>query len=116
MRVLIGRTCRTLGDHETACLHFDAAHAVFRQLGAAPDLVGLERLTVGQDAGPVGRLTDREREVLSHVAAGETNREIAAAVGISEHTVARHLSSIFDKLGVTSRTAASAFAHKHNLV
>jgi DNA-binding NarL/FixJ family response regulator len=54
--------------------------------------------------------------VLSLVASGATNRQIAATLGISEHTVARHLSNIFDKLGVTSRTAASAFAHKHNLV
>jgi DNA-binding NarL/FixJ family response regulator len=54
--------------------------------------------------------------VLSLVACGKTNRQIAAALGISEHTVARHLSNIFDKLGVTSRTAASAFAFKHKLV
>jgi DNA-binding NarL/FixJ family response regulator len=54
--------------------------------------------------------------VLSLVASGESNRQIAAALGISEHTVARHLSNIFDKLGVTSRTAAGAFAHKHKLV
>jgi DNA-binding NarL/FixJ family response regulator len=69
-----------------------------------------------QGAGPSGALTEREREVLSLVAAGETNRQIAAAVGISEHTVARHLSNIFDKLGVSSRTAASAFAYKHRLL
>jgi DNA-binding NarL/FixJ family response regulator len=70
----------------------------------------------GRGAGPLSALTDREREVLSLVAAGETNRQIATALGISEHTVARHLSNIFDKLSVTSRTAASAFAHKHKLV
>ncbi len=116
VRVLIGRGCRRLGDHETARMHFDAAHSVFGRLGAAPDLVELERLMDIQDAGPSSTLTEREREVLSLVAAGETNRQIAAAVGISEHTVARHLSNIFDKLGVTSRTAASAFAHKHKLV
>ncbi|WP_284735591.1 helix-turn-helix transcriptional regulator [Dongia deserti] len=116
VRVLIGRTCHGLGDHETARMHFDAAYAVFKQLGAAPDLVELERLMAIQDARPSSTLTDREREVLSLVASGETNREIATALGISEHTVARHLSNIFDKLGVTSRTAASAFAHKHKLV
>jgi DNA-binding CsgD family transcriptional regulator len=116
VRVLIGRACHILGDCEMARLHFDGAGAVFRQLGAAPDLVDLERRTASEDLGPLGSLTDREREVLSLVAAGETNRRIATALGISEHTVARHLSNIFDKLGVTSRTAASAFAHKHNLV
>ena len=116
VRVLIGRICRELGDHQTARMHFDAAHAVFGRLGAAPDLVGIEHLMTARDAGPFGSLTDREREVLSLVAAGETNRELATSLGISEHTVARHLSNIFDKLGVTSRTAASAFAHKHKLV
>jgi DNA-binding NarL/FixJ family response regulator len=116
VRVLIGRVCQRLGDHETARMHFDAAGSIFGQLGAAPDLVELERLTAAQSAGPLPALTDREGEVLSLVASGDTNREIATALGISEHTVARHLSNIFDKLGVTSRTAASAFAHKHKLV
>jgi ATP/maltotriose-dependent transcriptional regulator MalT len=115
-RVLIGRVCQRLGDHETARVHFDAAHSVFRQLGAASDLAELKRLMGAQGAGPSGALTEREREVLSLVAAGETNRQIAAAVGISEHTVARHLSNIFHKLGVSSRTAASAFAYKHRLL
>ena len=113
---LVGRACQRLGDHETARMHFDAAQSVFRRLGAAPDLVELERLTASPGAGPLSALTDREREVLSLVAAGETNRQIATALGISEHTVARHLSNIFDKLGVTTRTAAGAFAHKHKLV
>jgi DNA-binding CsgD family transcriptional regulator len=113
VRVLIGRVCQCLGDHETARMHFDAAHSAFVRLGAAPDLVELERLMTARDGGPLSALTDREREVLSLVAAGETNRQIAAALGISEHTVARHLSNIFDKLGVTSRTAASALAYKH---
>ena len=116
VRVLIGRVCRRLGDHETASMHFDAADGVFRQLGAAPDMVELEHLMATRAAGPIGALTSREREVLSLVAAGGTNRQIAAALDISEHTVARHLSNIFDKLGVTSRTAASAFAHRHKLV
>ena len=116
VRVLIGQVCDRLGDHETARMHFHAARSVFGQLGAAPDLGELERLMTTRSAGPSGALTDREREVLSLVASGETNRQIAATLGISEHTVARHLSNIFDKLGVTSRTAASAFAHKNKLV
>ena len=115
VRVLIARVCQRLGDDESARMHFDTALSVFRQLGAAPDLVDLERL-MARRAGTLGGLTDREREVLSLVASGETNRQIAAALGISEHTVARHLSNIFDKLGVASRTAASAFAHRHKIV
>jgi ATP/maltotriose-dependent transcriptional regulator MalT len=116
MRVLIGRVCQRLGDQETAHTHFDAARSAFGQLGAAPDLLELERLMTTRATGPFGALTDREREVLSLVAAGETNRQIAVALDISEHTVARHLSNIFNKLAVTSRTAAGAFAHKHKLV
>lgn len=116
VRVLIGQVCQRLGDHETARMHFHAARSVFGQLGAAPDLIELERLMATRSVGPSGALTDREREVLSLIASGETNRQIAATLGISEHTVARHLSNIFDKLGVTSRTAASAFAHKNKLV
>lgn len=115
-RGLIGRVCRQLGDHETAQMHFDAARSVFRQLGAWPDLAGLERLMATGNSGPSGTLTDREIEVLGRVAVGETNRQIAAALAISEHTVARHLSNIFNKIGVNSRTAAGAFAHKHKLV
>ena len=58
-------------------------------------------------------LTARELEVLRLVAAGESNRAIASALVISEHTVARHLQNIFRKLDVSSRTAASAFAYEH---
>ncbi|MBN1240976.1 MAG: response regulator transcription factor, partial [Gammaproteobacteria bacterium] len=61
-------------------------------------------------------LTERELDVLGLVASGRTNREIGAALHISEHTVARHVGNIFTKLGVASRTAASAYAYEHGLV
>ncbi len=61
-------------------------------------------------------LTARELEVLRLVAAGKSNREIASALVISEHTVARHVQNIFTKLDVPSRTAAGAFAFEHDLV
>ena len=66
---------------------------------------------------PAGRsdLTAREREVLSLIATGRTNRSIATELFISEKTVARHVSNIFAKLGVSSRAAATAYAYEHGL-
>jgi DNA-binding NarL/FixJ family response regulator len=63
-----------------------------------------------------GELTAREVQVLSLVATGRTNREISSSLVISEHTVARHLQNIFRKLGVSSRTAATAYALDHSLI
>lgn len=116
VRMLLGRVCRELGDDEMAEMHFDAAAATFKGLGAKPDLDRLDRLMAREGAETPASLTNRERQVLCLVATGRTNREIAAELGISAHTVARHLGNIFDKLGVSSRTAASAFAHRHGLV
>ena len=115
-RVLIGLTCRSLGDEDTAALELEAAREVFARLGAAPDLARVDSLTGQSAPGESHGLTAREIEVLRLVAAGRNNREIAAALVISEHTVARHLQNIYAKLGVPSRTAASAFAFQHDLV
>jgi DNA-binding CsgD family transcriptional regulator len=114
--VLIGLACRELGDPQTAAIELDMARSIFRRLGAAPDLARIEALspTAGPKS-PMG-LTRREVEVLALVARGKTNREIAAVLVISEHTVARHVQNILAKLGVSSRTAAGAFAFEHDLV
>ena len=61
-------------------------------------------------------LTARELEVLRRVAAGATNKAIAAELVLSERTVDRHVSNIFAKLRVTSRAAATAYAYEHDLV
>jgi DNA-binding CsgD family transcriptional regulator len=115
-RVLVGLACRALGDDDTATLELEAARDVFDELGAAPDLAAVDSLL--QPAGSVDThgLTARELEVLRLVAAGKSNKEIAAKLVVSEHTVARHLQNIFAKLRVSSRTAASAFAFEHDLV
>jgi ATP/maltotriose-dependent transcriptional regulator MalT len=112
-RVLVGLACRALGDEDTAALELEAAGEAFAALGAAPDVAALGGLAAPPETGG---LTARELEVLRLVAAGRTNREIAAALTISEHTAARHLQNIFAKLHVSSRTAASAFAFEHDLV
>lgn len=58
----------------------------------------------------VERLTPRERQVLSRIATGETNAEIAQALGMREATVKAHVSRIFDTLGVANRVAAAMLA------
>jgi DNA-binding NarL/FixJ family response regulator len=89
---------------------------MFAELEAGPDLARLDSLLAVESPGDRHGLTDREVEVLRLVAAGKSNREIAEALVISEHTVARHLQNIYAKLGVSSRTAAGAFAFSHDLV
>jgi ATP/maltotriose-dependent transcriptional regulator MalT len=115
-RVLIGLAHRALGDTDTAELELDAACRVFQQLGAAPELARVEALSPTAAPTAAGGLTAREVQVLRGVAAGSSNRAIAAELGISEHTVARHVQNIFAKLGVASRSAATAFAFQHGLL
>jgi ATP/maltotriose-dependent transcriptional regulator MalT len=115
-RVLLAEACRELGDADSAALELEAARHTFGDLGAVS-----EGARVGELLGDAGTrdahgLSRRELEVLGLVSEGRSNREIAEALVISEHTVARHLQNIFRKLGVSSRTAASTFAHEHDLV
>jgi DNA-binding CsgD family transcriptional regulator len=112
-RVLIAEASTELGDPTRAEDERALARDTFRSLGAADDLRALD--PAGNEAAPAG-LTPRELKVLSLVATGMTNRAIAANLTISEKTVARHLSNIFGKLGVSSRSAATAYAYQHDLV
>lgn len=115
-RVLVGRACREMGDTDTAAIELDAARWVFERLGAAADLDRLDILEAPAPARRVGGLTARELEVLALVVAGKTNREIAAVLFVSDHTVRRHIQNIFAKIGVSSRAAATAFALHHDLL
>jgi DNA-binding CsgD family transcriptional regulator len=115
-RVLVGVACRALGDPDSAEIEFDAAGEVFQQLGAAPDVDRVRKLAGSGEPSSASGLTAREVQVLSLAATGHTNREISSSLMISEHTVARHLQNIFSKLGVSSRTAAAAFAYEHSLI
>jgi ATP/maltotriose-dependent transcriptional regulator MalT len=111
-RFQLGIAYGATGDGDAADLELDGARATFDSLGAS---VGLVRPASVASAKP-GGLTARECEVLRLVAAGRTNREIAAELVISEHTVSRHLQNMFMKLGVTSRSAATAYAYEHHVV
>lgn len=116
VRVLLGLACRALGDEDTAALELEAARTELLRLGAAPDVARLDALRCGTSPRDTHGLTPRELEVLSLIATGRTNRAIAAELSISEKTVARHVANIFAKLGISSRSAATAYAYEHGLV
>jgi DNA-binding NarL/FixJ family response regulator len=116
VRCLIAQAYRILGDEENAVIELHAARSAFEQLGAAVDLACVEDCLQTPRTGNAGPLTEREVEVLRLVAGGHTNRRIANQLHISEKTVARHLSNIFTKLDLESRTAATVYALEHKLL
>jgi DNA-binding CsgD family transcriptional regulator len=113
--VQIARACRALSDHDAADWQLETALETFELLGARTELARAGRLAQSVGVGPRA-LTERQCDVLRAVATGRSNREVAADLGISEHTVARHLQNIFMKLDLPSRAAATAYAHEHGLV
>ncbi|WP_308298868.1 LuxR C-terminal-related transcriptional regulator [Streptomyces sp. GESEQ-35] len=113
VRMTLAAADRTAGDDEGARMELRAARATFERLGAVPDARRAAALL--GSAGEQRRLTEREVQVLRLVAAGATNRAVAAELTISEHTVARHLNNIFAKLDVNSRAAATAYAYQRGL-
>lgn len=112
-RTLLGQALRDTGDETGAAEAFTAAAAQFDEIGARLDA----RLLAGDHTPtlPSG-ITQREAEVLRLVATGMTNNEIANSLYLSIKTVSRHVSNIFTKTGVTSRTAATAYAFEHGLI
>ena len=102
-------------DEQNAQLEFGIARQTFERLGAANDLRCLKSLTKAKSQNPTP-LTGRELQVLRLIASGATNRVIAKKLSISEKTVARHISNMFMKLNLYSRSAAVAYAYEHGLV
>ena len=76
----------------------------------APGAAGLVAARPGRDARGIGALTGREREVLALLADGQSNREIARLLRVSEKTVKTHVSAVLAKLGVADRTQAALLA------
>lgn len=109
-RLLIAEACDALGDHDAAEMESRAASSALESLG-----VDLHRPGERAVSSP-GGLSQRELEVLRLLAQGKTNRVIAEELFVSEKTVASHVSHIFTKVGVTSRSAATAYAYDHDLV
>jgi DNA-binding NarL/FixJ family response regulator len=112
-RTLLGQAQRETGDDDAANLSFATARTLFEQIGASLDARGIA--SARRPERPCG-LTEREVEVLCLIADGRTNKEIAAQLHLSAKTVSRHLTNIFNKIGVTSRAAATAFAFEHRLI
>lgn len=126
------------GDREGVAVRLREAHPIATQLGTAPLAARIETLarrhqiplgrpgtaragsagpgTAGAGSAGGVALTPREREVLRLVAAGRTNREIAAELFISAKTVSVHVSNILAKLGTATRGEAAAAAHRLSLL
>jgi DNA-binding CsgD family transcriptional regulator len=114
-RMCVSIACRVLGDDDGADMELDAARRILTQLEARPDLARLEDLHRDGTPKAAGGLSAREAQVLRLVATGKTNRAIAEELRISDKTVARHVSNIFVKLGLSTRAAATAYAYQHDL-
>ena len=76
----------------------------------------LALLATQEEQREVGGLSGREKEVLTLVARGSTNKEIGETLVISEHTARNHVSHILDKLGLSRRSEAAVFAAEHGLL
>ena len=114
-RLDLGRSLRAQGNIESANRELDAARVIFVELGAEPDVRIVDDLLGPSPSDWPAGLTDREVEVLRMLTSGATNRSIATDLVLSERTVDRHVSNIFTKLGVSSRSAATAFAFRQGL-
>jgi DNA-binding CsgD family transcriptional regulator len=113
-RTLLGQACRHGDDVVGAAAAFEAARQLFDNLGVRLDARN-PQIVAGPSPLPAG-LTAREAEVLRLVAAGHTNKEVASVLFLSDKTIARHLSNIFTKTGVSTRAAATAFAFEHDMI
>ncbi len=114
--LLLAVVCEKRGDHDSRRLEVETARRIFSQLGAEPCLARIAEPTERASEQRVGPLSEREAQVLRLLAGGKTNRAIASELFISEKTVARHVSNIYDKLAVSSRAGATAWAFQHNLI
>lgn len=94
----------------------EAARDAFARLGAAPDIASIDAQARRAGSREPHGLSARELEVLRLVAAGQTNKSIAAKLVLSDRTVERHVSNIFAKLNVSSRAAATAFAYERKIL
>jgi DNA-binding CsgD family transcriptional regulator len=103
------------GDHHEAQRVLGEVRAAAEQLGARPLLARAAALAEGRSATRPAGISERELEVLRLVAEGLTDAQVADQLSLSPRTVGQHLRSIYNKLGVNSRAAATRFAVEHGL-
>jgi ATP/maltotriose-dependent transcriptional regulator MalT len=115
-RELIGLIYRELNDKDNSDVELAAAKWVFEQLKAMPDLKRINPLLNKKRHYETHGLTLRELQVLRQVVSGKTNKFVAGELFISERTVDRHVSNIFNKLGVSSRVEATVFALRNKML
>ncbi len=114
-RRIIAECCRMVGDDDASSLELGIARGIFTALGAGPDVVGVDSLRAAHPTSAHG-LTKREVEVLRLLAQGMTNKEIAEELIVAIRTVDSHVRNILTKLGVATRSAATALAYRQNLL
>ena len=115
-RELKGLAYRELNDKDNSDVELAAGKWVFEQLKAMPDLQRINRLLNKKQDQETYGLTLRELQVLRLVVSGKTNKSVASELFISERTVDRHVSNIFNKLGLSSRVEATAFVLKNKIL
>ena len=101
---------------EAAELRDAVIHVAHGESALSPSIARAVLTRISRGAPSDTTLTDRERQVLDLAARGAANRAIGAALFLSTRTVEAHMRNIFDKLGVSSRTAAVAYALRHQLI
>jgi DNA-binding NarL/FixJ family response regulator len=114
-RLLLATVSERRGDPDGRQFELDAARRLLDPLPSRSRVPTPDDRTT-RNAQASGSLSERELQVLRLLASGRTNRAIAEELFISEKTVARHVSNIFDKLGVSNRTGATAWAFQQNLI
>jgi DNA-binding NarL/FixJ family response regulator len=114
-RVALAHTLRTLGRHDVARRELEFARERLGTLGASAEARRAAALVTAVPTEAPSVLSARESEILRLVAEGLSNKQIAARLTLSEHTVHRHVANILFKLRVSSRAAAAAYAAKHGL-
>jgi DNA-binding NarL/FixJ family response regulator len=112
----LAATLSLLGDDDLAEAERLRADRVLTELRNSVADVGTASPQRAPDAGVAAVVSPREREVLAYLARGLTNRQISDQLGISEHTVHRHVTNILRKLALSSRAAAAAYAVRIGLV